>query len=525
MRVGLRSGETVRFRHWNRGACQAAWDAPSFSPEIEKHPVAHGYLSAREPSLRERTSAIRHLDAARAKRLVELFARPVAIGGRGLAHDPNDPVAATSYGWVSLESAGGRAPEADGANHVGHFSTHLYLHELLRLPLSVARELARHRGHLYLDKLVRITDLVAEELAQHKGGGLSLNNIRRLSPAAAQALGRHRGELSLNRIRFLSPAAAASLARNEFELYLGGLEGLWPKSAAALSTHLGNLVLEGLATLPGRVASHLARHRRKLHIHGISTLSNAAAAALGKRTGYLCLQSIERLSAEQASLLAAHQGALLFHRLSVDDAVAEALGRHEGSLALQVDRRISLTTLAHIMQHRGQVVLGGVEAITEAQARLLAAQVHRHGVAGLSGLFLNDVRHITASVAAILATHRAGELSLGGIKLLTEDVAQELVKHPTLCLDGVTSVTDRMAAILATHSGAVLSLKGLKNLSGTGLAKLRENPSIELPRRFYESGPQTSCQPTSRGACSNKSALFREIEQIAAQGEVVLGKA
>lgn len=484
-------------------------------------PEPSGRNSSGKPSLRQLTSEIRHLDASQARRLVELFARPVISDGQGLAYDGSDPVTAGSHGWLSLAPTASHSP---AASCVGHYSTHLNLHELLRLPLSVARELALHKGHLYLDKLVRITDSVADELGHHTGGGLSLNNLRQLSTAAAHALGRHGGQLSLDRIRTLVPAVAAGLARHAFELSLGGIAKLSPEAAAALSRHRGDLFLNALVKLPKRVADHLTRHQGNLHLHGVSRLSDAAAEAFGKRTGYLCLQGVERLSPAQAQLLAGHRGALLFNRLEVDEAVAAGLSRHQGALVVPVGRGISLPTLALLVQHGGQLVLDGLEAITEREAEVLASQPHRRGIEGLSGLFVDRIRHITPPVAAILATHRAGDLSLQGITQITEDAALELVKHPILCLDGITSVTDRVAGILATHSGAVLSLKGLENVSSVGLAKLRENPGIELPRRFYETAPRTVIAPMSPAARPGKEELFRAIKQIVAQGEAALRK-
>jgi hypothetical protein len=169
------------------------------------------------PSLRKHTSTIRHLDAARARELVDLFRRPAEADEGGLVAAADDPVAAAAHGWLALD------PACDSTAVLGHYKTHLYLHELLRLPLSVARELARHRGHLYLDKLTGITDAAALAIARHRGGGLSLNNLRALSPTAARALGKHEGELSLNRLTHLDDEAAEGLGRHRNDLYLWGV--------------------------------------------------------------------------------------------------------------------------------------------------------------------------------------------------------------------------------------------------------------------------------------------------------------
>ena len=477
--------------------------------------------STRGTKLREHTAAIRHLDATRARRLVALFTRPAALAGDEIAYDDREPATAETWGQITLE----RPSQDRSAAVVGHYSTHLYLHELLRLPLSVARELARHRGHLYLDRLESITDAVAAELATHTGGGLSLNNLRWLSAAAARSLGRHCGEVSLNRLRTLEPDAALGLAAHDNELHLLGLEHLSPAAAAALSQHRGDLLLEGLAELPDLVACHLARHRGKLHVHRIAFLSDAAAAAFGDRHGYLCLQGVRRLSPLQAMHFCRHKGPLLLDALELDDVTAACLGRHEGSLAINLRHGITLSQLESLVQHVGQLVLSGLTALDERQAGVLAAQATWRGVPGLSGLFLDHVTHVTPAQARILAMHRAGGLSLKGISSLAAETARELVGHPLLCLDGVTGVSDRVAAILADHSGATLSLKGLRDVSPTALVRLQRNPGIELPRLVCDSSAPHASRPpqeTVGTATPQGQRLVAAIRQIAARGEEAL---
>ena len=97
-------------------------------------------------SLRSQTGRIR----LRGAELVAIFARPVVDADAALGYDRADPVAGSSCGWLTLHPAAGRDTRSES---VGHYATHLYLHELLRLPLSVARQLARHRGHLFLGGL------------------------------------------------------------------------------------------------------------------------------------------------------------------------------------------------------------------------------------------------------------------------------------------------------------------------------------------------------------------------------------
>ena len=121
---------------------------------------------APKPSLYDRAGTIRHLDAARARRLVDAFRRPVVFDGVSLRRNVDDPAIADAWGRVTLNRV---AVDHALQDVVAYAKTHLHLHGLLRLPLSVARELVEHRGHLYLDRLTSITDSVAATLAGHVG--------------------------------------------------------------------------------------------------------------------------------------------------------------------------------------------------------------------------------------------------------------------------------------------------------------------------------------------------------------------
>jgi hypothetical protein len=227
---------------------------------------------------------------------------------------------------------------------------------------------------------------------------------------------------------------------------------------------------------------------------------------------------VDSLSPLQARLLAGHQGSLYLDRVDIGDAVAACLGQHEGSLRVHLEYGITPRRLEGLVQHRGPLTLGKLTRLDERTATILATQPGRLGGAGLSGLFLDDVEHLTPPVAAILATHRAGSLSLAGLTLLTEEVATALATHPLLCLDGVRSVTDRMAAILTSRDDATISLKGLRNLSTAALATLRGHPGIELPKHLRDpAGPPAASRPPC-----GKRDLIRAIQRIAHQGEAML---
>jgi hypothetical protein len=230
----------------------------------------------------------------------------------------------------------------------------------------------------------------------------------------------------------------------------------------------------------------------------------------------LCLNHVERLSPQQARWLAGHRGPLAVWRLAIDADTAACLGRHSGSLLVDVDDAIAAEHLGLLVQHDGPLMLKRLARLDENQARALAAQPCRHGVAGLTALGLDDVEQVTPRVAAILATHRAGGLALHKVSSVSEAVARELVQHPLVGLDGVTSLTDRVAGILATHAGWSLSLRGLVQASPAALAKLRANPRIELPRRLAAAGGDA---PPPAAGGPGRDGLVAAIARIAAGGE------
>lgn len=238
------------------------------------------------------------------------------------------------------------------------------------------------------------------------------------------------------------------------------------------------------------------------------------AEAFASRDGYLCLQKVAALTASEAASLAGHRGPLQLSSLDVTDAVAECLGTHAGSLSVRVSNTIPVARLKVLVQHGGPLSLGGLTALGQPRAAVLAAQPGVRGQRGLSGLFLNGIETISPAVAATLATHTAGTLSLNGLTEIAPDVARELVRHPLLSLDGLTKVSDAVAAILATHSGASLSVRGLAEASPRAISRLQENPGIDLGRRWDSAGICRSTHDTPE--------LVSMIARIAEAGEEAL---
>jgi hypothetical protein len=482
---------------------------------------------SRQQSVREVAGTIRHLDASRARELVAAFGRPCSLDEHGVAGNVEDEVVTGAGGRVTLD---GRTTQGVAAEPVANWKTHLHLHGLLRLPLSVARELAKHPGHIYLDKVATITDAVADVLRDHAGGCLSLDNLREISGHAAGALGRHAGDVSLNGLTRLSTRVALGLSQHSAELFLNGVTDLASVPTTVISRHRGHLHLNGIESLSERLAIQLSQYRGRLHLHGVRSLSDEAAEAFGSRIGHLCVPGIARLSAQQAESLSGHHGALHLKSIRLDDATAYALGRHRGSLFIRLSNDVPIHRLEAIARHQGPLEISGLTDLDVSQARVLASQVGPRGIPGLSCLFIDTVSRLSPEVATILATHSGGGLCFSGIRELSPDVARALVRHPILCLDVLAGVSDEVAAILATHTGTTLSLRGLRDASSRAIALLKAAPSVELPRRLATSrGPEA---PPSAGrpfSTSNAGLrgddLIRALQRIAMEGDVVMRQA
>ena len=91
--------------------------------------------SGSRPSFYDLCGRLRHLDAPRARRLVEAFSRPLVHDGQGFVRDEADRVVVETHGRVTLAAA---ARPENGPDVVACGQTNLHLHGLLRLPLSVA---------------------------------------------------------------------------------------------------------------------------------------------------------------------------------------------------------------------------------------------------------------------------------------------------------------------------------------------------------------------------------------------------
>jgi hypothetical protein len=82
-------------------------------------------------------------------------------------------------------------------------------------------------------------------------------------------------------------------------------------------------------------------------------------------------------------------------------------------------------------------------------------------------------------------------------------------------LDGLVNISGDVAAILlSTHSGASLSVRWLEEASPRAIACLRDNPGIDLGRRWASAGIRRSSNDTK--------TLLATITQIAGAAEEAL---
>ncbi len=95
----------------------------------------------------------------------------------------------------------------------------------------------------------------------------------------------------------------------------------------------------------------------------------------------------------------------------------------------------------------------------------------------------DKLREITAQQSReLVATHAGSDLSLSGLRTLTDEAAEALGKHRGggLSLDGLTTLTDEAAEGLAKHQGNLshpyrLSLNGLRTLTDKAAEELGKN--------------------------------------------------
>ena len=284
-------------------------------------------------------------------------------------------------------------------------------------------------GNLVLN-MSDISDQVAEEIAAFRGT-VSLG-VSSLSDRAAGHLASHRGPLQLRRLRQISPPAAVMLARHADDLEMGvneladeafvclaldnsPKERLHPKSRKVVSLPRLTYISEGSikAILDSPVC---------FRMNGLKTLTSAA----------LC----KKLLAD---------GTDSFH-------IGKAQFEYDGFWMRQL-QTVSDEVAEELARYAGDVSLSELQALTSVRlANKLAGQANTY-------LSLPCLRQLSPAVATALAEY-SGELRIadslydeGGLRDLSDDVAEALARHRGGLQIGVRSLQPHAAKALAVHEG------------------------------------------------------------------------
>ncbi len=131
-------------------------------------------------------------------------------------------------------------------------------------------------------------------------------------------------------------------------------------------------------------------------------------------------------------------------------------------------------------------VLGMTEMIT----RVVIHKGNPDGGRGFSLTFSDEPFAGHDAELRWLRSDPAGHVHFHRVSLLTNEAAEASIRGLScLFIDGVASVSSAVAAILATHAGGTLSLRGPKEASPRAIAVLKATPSVELAATLFGSSP------------------------------------
>ncbi|EMI19541.1 hypothetical protein RMSM_03530 [Rhodopirellula maiorica SM1] len=344
----------------------------------------------------------------------------------------------------------------------------------------ITKELAEgclREGNSYqLHEYVAIEDDAAELLSQ-LADWLRLDGLKCLSNTAADSLGKHAGNLMLCSLEHLSDDAAESLSKHEGDLDLGGLDSLSDAAAKSLSKHTGHLSLNGLKRLSETAAESLGKHEGRLSLDGIEVASDTVVEKLRHNRGDLSLRGLTELSEAVAKILvgiAGEGGSVYLDALEhLSAAVAEVLSNHRGNLSLGGLKTLSDSAAASLSRHRQSLSLDGLTDLTESVAKSLGEIVGQSYLEDYAELckpepFDDAVRELTIDELYKL-TVRVDELSLNGLKSLSDEAAENLSKYKGfLSLNSVDTLSESARSSFSRmQRGASLNeyIKTIKSLT------------------------------------------------------------
>lgn len=268
-------------------------------------------------------------------------------------------------------------------------------------------------------------------------------------------------------------------------------QGVPRDTLARLQRAVDSAVLPGLGSrLDGflfqtRDAEWLAlrdRFAEFLTLRGVDRLTKPLIAPLEDYDGVISFPDITSLDAGQARWLRRFGDddwgtAVEFPSVRrLDARTAAALARCLALVVLPNLEDLSTDTAAALARHEGTgLVIGGIARLDTATAKALSDCRSMQGLllpdlqeldslplarrlAAQSSVFLPRVTELKPEVAAALRDNQGGALSLPGLRVMTTDLARQLVGagYFSLTLGGLADLTADAAAALAAHQGPLV---------------------------------------------------------------------
>jgi hypothetical protein len=281
----------------------------------------------------------------------------------------------------------------------------------------------------------------------------------------------HLPSLSPNTARKVMANSPSPFAR----LHFSSLKLLSVETAQVLSEHLGPLHLDGLAELSPQCARHLAKNPSPLHLNGLHVISEETAEALSKHVGWLFLDGLTSLSPAVARHLSRHSFAV-------------HLGSFYNMLSLNGVKELSPDSACALSTFAGNISLNGLTTLRPEVAQCLARHIFnpKYPEAEEYSLVLDGVTTLSGAAATAIAEHKGG-LSLNGIETLSREALEALARYrgESLSLKRLQAMTDEVAETFGNQTKH-LYVPNLRSISRRGLAALKRNPYIFLPRQPAE---------------------------------------
>ena len=366
------------------------------------------------------------------------------------------------WNYAALDLRGLESLSRQSAEALAQFRGDLLnLNGLLRIEDSVATALSKAQcKELDLNGLQRLTLKQASALGAFGGERIKLNGLRDLTTLQARALAGFAGEeMSLPGITLTDDVVIAELASFDgLMLDLSGLRYLSDGQAKTLATFGGaELNLSGLLTLSDLQARELGEAKcRKLRLDGLTRISETQAASLAKFAGKtLSLGAWDQFDIQQIENFAGDNLYLTGLTEMTQQTVNSVLRCQARMVWLNADVVVSDKNFALLAETDSVgLVLSNVESLKRVPLQLL--------MTWSGGLQFNSVTELDERFLPALATWKGSALHLDGVVELQAGQAQALSAFhcAELSVSGLRALTDSDVERLIEYTGRPLDVSG-----------------------------------------------------------------